>query len=100
MQGEVGKTKGCVVDASSVIGEVSGLGIISVVLGSVVGSKVVGNGAVVVTTTVEVSVGVVVSMALVVPTGVGWGVVVVSVGVSGTEVVEVGAVVTAVVGGG
>lgn len=62
------KRKGCVVDASSVTGEVSGLVIISVVTGSVAGSMVVGGGAVVVTT-VEVSVGMVVSM--VVSAGVG-----------------------------
>lgn len=56
--------------ASSVTGEVSGLGIISVVIGSVVSSMVVGSGAVVVITTVEGSVGLVVSIAMVVSAGV------------------------------
>lgn len=58
------------VDASTVTGEVSGLVIISVVSGSVVGSMVVGGGAVVVTT-VEMSVGVVVSIMMVVSVGAG-----------------------------
>ena len=66
----MGKRNGCAVDASSVIGEVSRRGIISVVIGSVVDSMVVGNGAVVVTT-VEMSVGVVVSTAMVVSAGTG-----------------------------
>lgn len=45
--------------------------IVSVVTGSAVGSMVVGDGAVVVTTTVEVSGGVLVSMVMVVSAGVG-----------------------------
>lgn len=97
MQGVVGKRRGCVVDASSVTEDVSGLVIISVDNGSVVGSMVVGNGAVVVTIAVEASVGVVVSIVMVVSTGGGGGVADVSVVVSGTEVA---AVVTAAVGGG
>lgn len=66
----MGNRKGSVVDASTVTGEVSGLVIISVVSGSVVGSMVVGGGAVVVTT-VEMSVGVVVSIMIVVSVGAG-----------------------------
>lgn len=66
----MGNRKGSVVDASTVTGEVSELVIISVVSGSVVGSMVVGGGAVVVTT-VEMSVGVVVSIMIVVSVGAG-----------------------------
>lgn len=69
MQGVVGKRKGCVVDASSVVGEMSGLVTISVVTGSVVNSMVVGSGAVIVI--VEVSVRVVLSMKMVVSAVVG-----------------------------
>lgn len=71
VQGAVGKRNVGVVDASSVIGEVSGVVTISVVTGSVVGSMVVRSGAVVVTATVDVSVGVVVSMVMVASTGAG-----------------------------
>lgn len=70
MQGVVGKREGCVVDASSVVGEVSGLVTISVVTGSLVASMVVRSGVVIVTT-VEVSFGVVLSIMMVVPTVVG-----------------------------
>lgn len=57
------------VDASSVVGEMSGLVTISVVTGSVVNSMVVGSGAVIVI--VEVSVRVVLSMKMVVSAVVG-----------------------------
>lgn len=66
----MGKREGCVVDASSVVGEVSGLVTISVVTGSLVASMVVRSGVVIVTT-VEVSFGVVLSIMMVVPTVVG-----------------------------
>lgn len=67
----MGRRKGCGVDVSSVIGEVPGLVIISVVTGSLVGSMVVGGSAVLVTTTVGVCEGVVVSMVMLVSAGVG-----------------------------
>ncbi len=62
----MGKRKGCRVDASSLMGGVSGLVIISMVPSSVEGSMVVGSAAV-----VEVSVGVMVSMVMLVSTGEG-----------------------------
>lgn len=66
----MGKREGCAVDASSVVGEVSGLVTISVVTGSLVASMAVRNGAVIVTT-VGVSVGVVLPIMMVVSTVVG-----------------------------
>lgn len=66
----MGTRKGCVVDSSSVVGEVSGLVIISVVTSSAVSAIDVGVGAVIVRT-VTVSVGVVLSVIAVVPVEVG-----------------------------
>lgn len=97
VQGVVGKRKGCVTDTSFVVREVSGLVIIFVVIGSVVTMMEVGSDAVIVKT-VEVSAGVVLSIAMVVSAEVGRGVVMVLVVVSGTDVM--GAVMMAVVGGG
>lgn len=70
MQGVVGKREGCVVDASSVVAEDSGLVTSSVVTGSPVALMVVWSGAVDVAT-VEISVGVVMSTVAVMSTGVG-----------------------------
>lgn len=63
MQGVVGKRKESVVDALSVVGEVSGLEAILVVIGRVVTLEVVGSDVVV---TVEVSIGMVLSTVMVV----------------------------------
>lgn len=66
----MGKREGCVVDASSVVAEDSGLVTSSVVTGSPVALMVVWSGAVDVAT-VEISVGVVMSTVAVMSTGVG-----------------------------
>lgn len=70
MQGVTGKREGCVVDASSVVGEDSGLVTSSVVTGSLVALMVVCSSAVDVIT-VEISVGVVMSTVTAMSTVVG-----------------------------
>lgn len=93
----MGKRRGWLVDASSVVGEVAGLAAVSVVEGAGVAPVVVGSGAVIVTD-VDVSGGAVLSTMTPASTVVGPGVGGVSLVVSGTEVV--GADISTLVGGG